>query len=174
MVNQSRGFEQVGFKITDLHNQFTKECNTGIHITDSRTLIAHLVTMTEVDADLFFMYTIDYDNILGNIFCVDSIGSFDYNSFYDVVAFDATYEKNAYGKPLVFLVGINHNYWTIIFGMALIVHEVVDIYTWLLKIFLDAMKNKHPQSVVTDGDKEYIKLFMWYFPTPTTGYARCI
>lgn len=41
-----------------------------------------------------------------------------YQCFGDVLAFNATYKSNEYQKPL--------------FGFALLVDEIVDLYIWLL------------------------------------------
>ncbi|RVW29113.1 Protein FAR1-related sequence 5 [Vitis vinifera] len=60
---------------------------------------------------------------------------------------------NAYKKPLVVLVGVNHHHQTVVFGCALLIDESVGTYEWVLETFLDAMMNKKPISVVTDGDK---------------------
>jgi hypothetical protein len=90
---------------------------------------------------------------LENIFWADSQSRLDYAHFGDVLAFDTTYRTNAYKKPLVILVGVNHHMQTTIFGCALLVDETVKTYTWVLKTLIGAMNNKMPMSVVTDGDK---------------------
>lgn len=131
-----------------MHNVGTEtstieECNMGIHVTNSETLIAHFVIKAYMDVDLFFRCITNFEIRLGNIFWVDSIGRFDYSYFCDLVAFDATYKTNAYVTLSEMLVGVNHHYQTVIFGMALIVDKTVDNYTWVLKTFLDTMKNKH-------------------------------
>ena len=74
-----------------------------------------------------------------------------------MLAFDTTYRTNAYKKSLVILVCINHYHKTIVFGCALLVDESVSTYTWVLETFLDAMNNKKPISVITDGDKTMCK-----------------
>uniref|UniRef100_A0A2N9GAZ5 SWIM-type domain-containing protein n=1 Tax=Fagus sylvatica TaxID=28930 RepID=A0A2N9GAZ5_FAGSY len=83
----------------------------------------------------------------------DSQSRLDYAHFGDVLAFDTTYRTNAYKKPLVILVGVNHHMQTTIFGCALLVDETVKTYMWVLKTLIGAMNNKMPMSVVTDGDK---------------------
>ena len=84
--------------------------------------------------------------------------------FGDVLAFDTTYQTDAYKKPLVIVVGINHHHQTIVFGCALLVDESVSTYTWVLETFLDAMNNKKPLSVITDGDKAMRKAIKRIFP----------
>ena len=76
----------------------------------------------------------------------------DYALFGDVIAFDATYKTNAYRKPLVVILGINHHRRTIVFGFALLSDETEHTYTWLLETLMTAMNYKHPRTIVTDGD----------------------
>ncbi|XP_071917291.1 protein FAR1-RELATED SEQUENCE 5-like [Coffea arabica] len=73
----------------------------------------------------------------------DSQSRLDYQYFGDVLVFDSTYRTNAYRKPLVILVSVNHHYVTTIFGYALIADETKDTYKWVLETFLEAMEKKH-------------------------------
>ena len=77
----------------------------------------------------------------------------DYGCFGDVLAFDTTYRTNAYKKPLVVLVGVNHHHQTMVSGCALFMDESIGTYEWVLETFLIAMMNKKPIFVVIDGDK---------------------
>jgi zinc finger SWIM domain-containing protein 3 len=49
-------------------------------------------------------------------------------------------------------VGLNHHRSTVIFGCGIISHETSEAYEWMLQNFSKAMANKHPISVITDGD----------------------
>ncbi|RVW97117.1 Protein FAR1-related sequence 5 [Vitis vinifera] len=62
-------------------------------------------------------------------------------------------KTDAYKKPLVVLVDVNHHHQTVVFGCALLIDESVGTYEWVLETFLDAMMNKKPISIVTDRDK---------------------
>jgi len=66
--------------------------------------------------------------------------------------FDSTYKTNRYNLPLVPFVGVNHHYCTVLFRCGIISHENIDLYVWLLKTFTEANAQKHPVSVITDGD----------------------
>ncbi|KAL4371424.1 hypothetical protein AHAS_Ahas06G0164400 [Arachis hypogaea] len=77
----------------------------------------------------------------------------DYQCFGDVLAFDTTYRKNKYRRPLVIFSGCNHHRQTCIFGFALVEDERTATYMWLLQNFLEVMLNKSPSVVVTDGDE---------------------
>ncbi|KAE8685821.1 hypothetical protein F3Y22_tig00111092pilonHSYRG00106 [Hibiscus syriacus] len=77
----------------------------------------------------------------------------DYICFGDVIAFDTTYKDNLYGRPIMPIVGVNHHHNTIVFATAIIADETSQSFKWVLQNFLEAMMNKLPISVVTDGDR---------------------
>ncbi|XP_029130118.1 protein FAR1-RELATED SEQUENCE 5-like [Cajanus cajan] len=70
----------------------------------------------------------------------------------DPLFFSSTYKKNKYNKPLVIFSGKNHHAQTVIFGCAIVSDESIEAYRWVLESFLNAMSNKQPKAVVTDGD----------------------
>ena len=98
----------------------------------------------------------------------------DYTCIGDVLAFDTTYRTNAYWKPLVILVDINHHHQTILFGCALLVNEIVSSYTRVLETFLDVMNNKKPLFVIINGDKTMCKAIRGYFQTLIFDYVFSI
>uniref|UniRef100_A0A2N9HBQ1 SWIM-type domain-containing protein n=1 Tax=Fagus sylvatica TaxID=28930 RepID=A0A2N9HBQ1_FAGSY len=53
---------------------------------------------------------------------------------------------------------------TIVFGSGLLNVETEEAYTWLLQAFHDAMNNKSPVSVVTDGDRAMRNAINTVFP----------
>ncbi|KAL4393566.1 hypothetical protein AHAS_Ahas02G0064800 [Arachis hypogaea] len=76
----------------------------------------------------------------------------DYHYFGDIVAFDSTYKKNKYNKPLVIFFGCNHHGQTVIFDSGLLSDKTTDTYKWLLETFVEAMGGKSPKAVITGGD----------------------
>nr|XP_025703006.1 protein FAR1-RELATED SEQUENCE 5-like [Arachis hypogaea] len=70
----------------------------------------------------------------------------DYHCFGDIVAFDSTYKKNKYNKPLVIFSGCNHHGQTVIFGSDLLSDETTETYKWLLETFVEAMGGKSPKA----------------------------
>ena len=112
----------------------------------------------------FYKFNIDEESRLANLFWADSTARMDYACFGDVLAFDTTYRTNAYKKPLVVLVGVNHHHQTVVFGCALLIDESVGTYEWVLETFLEAMMNKRPISVITDGDKAMRKAIKKVLP----------
>ena len=89
---------------------------------------------------MYFDYTLDEENRLCNLFWTDTVAQCNYKQFGDVLAFDATYKKNASNKPLVAFIGVNHHKKTIVFGFVILIDETFELYLWLLHTFLFAIK----------------------------------
>ncbi|WJZ99619.1 hypothetical protein VitviT2T_018045 [Vitis vinifera] len=164
MVQQSGGYNNVGFTKKDLYNHVDADPRVHLRDGDTEGALAYLCGKSEMDPSFYYKYNVDEDNRLANLFWADSTSKLDYSCFGDMLAFDTTYQTNAYKKPLVILVGINHHHQTIVFGCALLVDESVSTYTWVLETFLDAMNNKKPLYVITDGDKAMRKAIKRIFP----------
>ncbi|KAE8707433.1 hypothetical protein F3Y22_tig00110384pilonHSYRG00856 [Hibiscus syriacus] len=94
----------------------------------------------------------DESGALHNLIWSDSTSRSDYICFGDVITFDTTYKDNLYGRPIMPIVGVNHHHNTIVFATAIIADETSQYFEWVLHNFLEAMMNKSPISVVTDGD----------------------
>ncbi|KAL4383302.1 hypothetical protein GQ457_15G015820 [Hibiscus cannabinus] len=104
------------------------------------------------DAETMMAYLDEYGN-LEKLFWCDGISRTDYKEFNHVLAFDTTYKCNAYNKPFVVLVGVNHHRNTVLFGCALVVHEKEDTYIWVLQQLIAAGDGYKPLTVITDRDK---------------------
>ncbi|KAL4391379.1 hypothetical protein AHAS_Ahas03G0239200 [Arachis hypogaea] len=76
----------------------------------------------------------------------------DASVFEDVLRFDATYSQNKYKCPLVIFSSVDHHMRTVVFGCTILSNESEESYLWLLRLFLEAMKEKQPKSVMRDGD----------------------
>ena len=61
-----------------------------------------------VDPSFFLKYTVDGECYLEKLFWYDKVSHIDYKTFGEVLVFDTTYKCNAYNKPLVMLVYVNH------------------------------------------------------------------
>ncbi|XP_028053422.1 protein FAR1-RELATED SEQUENCE 5-like [Camellia sinensis] len=88
----------------------------------------------------------------------------DYAKFGDVLIFDSTYRTNAYKKPFAMLAGVTSHFRTTIFACVLLANETIDTYTWVLETFMEAMGNKAPVSILTDGNKAMLEAIRRVFP----------
>lgn len=164
MVERSGGYNKVGYSRKDMHNQMDTHRRKLLHESDAETCLSYLEGKKCDDPAFYFAHTINEDNRLGDLFWCDGGCRADYAVFGDVVAFEATYRTNAYRKPFVVLLGINHHRWTIVFGFALLSDETEHTYIWLLETFLKVVDGKQPKTVITDGDKAMRNVISKKFP----------
>jgi hypothetical protein len=78
---------------------------------------------------------------------------------------------NRYNLPFVPFIGVNHHRGMVVFGCGIISDETVASYVWLLQAFLEAMHQKHPTSVITDGDHAMAKSIEVVLPN--TDHRLC-
>ena len=82
-----------------------------------------------------------------------------FHYFGDMLTFDSTYTTNAYNKPFVLFVDVNHRMrshllkTSTLFCFALLCSKTEDQYIWLICTFTSAMDGKMHVFVVTDEDK---------------------
>ncbi|XP_057734166.1 protein FAR1-RELATED SEQUENCE 5-like [Arachis stenosperma] len=134
---------------------------------DSNATISYLLEKADFDPMTMARYSANDESRLANLFWADGICRADYQCFGDVLAFDTTYQKNKYRRPLVIFLGFNHYLQTCIFGFTLIEDKQMATYTWLLQNFLDVMLNKSPSVVVTDDDEAMKAAIQEIFPNVT-------
>ncbi|XP_057432777.1 protein FAR1-RELATED SEQUENCE 5-like [Lotus japonicus] len=149
-ANQMGGYHNVPFGPRQMYNERFKKNKDKV--CDARGVVGFLRKLKEKDLDLFWKHTYNEDRRLDKLFWSDGCSRDNYSLFGDVLAFDATYKKNKYKRPLVIFSGVNHHNQTIIFAATLVSNEQEDTYVWLLQNLLDAMHEKFPVSVITDGD----------------------
>ncbi|XP_028069603.1 protein FAR1-RELATED SEQUENCE 5-like [Camellia sinensis] len=164
MVNQSGSYENVGFVRTDLHNHIQAERRAEVEDGDAQGALVYLCAKLDVDARFFYKYDVCNDNKLQNLFWADSKLRANYAKFGDVLIFDSTYKTNAYKKPFVMLASVTSHFRTTIFACVLLANETIETYTWVLETFMEAMGNKAPVSVLTDGDKAMREAIRRVFP----------
>jgi zinc finger SWIM domain-containing protein 3 len=143
---------ETGFLSQDLYNFFSRNKKRKIEGSDAEFVLNHLRHMEEKDPEFFFTYSTDNHGRLKNLFWSDAQSQTDYGAFGDVVVFDSTYRVNRYNLPFVPFIGVNHHRSTVVFGCGIISDETIPSYVWLLEALLEAMHQRHPKSLITDGD----------------------
>ncbi|XP_057439852.1 protein FAR1-RELATED SEQUENCE 5-like [Lotus japonicus] len=161
-ANQMGGYQNVPFGPRQMYNEKFKK--KKVEVCDARGVIAFLRNLKENDPDLMWKHTSNEEGRLDKLFWSDGCSRDNYLLFGDVLAFDATYKKNKYKRPLVIFSGVNHHNQTIIFAAALVSNEKEETYVWLLHNLLDAMRGKAPVSVITDGDPAMKNAIKSVFP----------
>lgn len=164
MAQLAGTYSDIGYMRKDLQNAIGLQRRKKLRDSNSESCLTYLEGKRSADQCFFYEYTISVDNRLSDLFWCDGGSRADYALFGDVIAFDATYRTNAYRKPFVVIIGINHHMRTTIFGFALLHAETEHTYMWLLETFLHAMDEKRPVTVITDGDKAMRKAIAKTFP----------
>nr|XP_025647180.1 protein FAR1-RELATED SEQUENCE 5-like [Arachis hypogaea] len=149
---QKGGYRHAGFTRKDLYNHIDRYRRSKVKNGDANAAINYLISKSNNDPLFFGKYTFTSDERLEHIFWADGQSIIDYHCFGDIVAFDSTYKKNKYNKPLVIFSGCNHHGQTVIFGSGLLSDETTETYKWLLETFIEAMGGKSPKAVITNGD----------------------
>ncbi|XP_020979569.1 protein FAR1-RELATED SEQUENCE 5-like [Arachis ipaensis] len=157
MVSQKGGYDKVGFTSKDLHNHISKTRRGKVKDGDAFAALAYLFSKADNDPLFLGKFTLK-DCRLDNLVWTNGKSVVDYECFGDVLAFDTTYKKNVYNKPLVIFSGTNHHSQTIIFGCTLLSDERSETFKWALKEFSEIMSGKLPRGVVTDGDRAMRRL----------------
>ncbi|KAL4381867.1 hypothetical protein HN51_005432 [Arachis hypogaea] len=151
MAGQSGGYSLMGFTKKDAYNYINKAKRAKIIDGDANAAVVYLEGKAGADPMSMARYNLTKDNMLANMFWADGGSRVDYQYFGDVLAFDSTYKKNKYQRPLVIFSGVNNHKQTTIFGFGVVLDESVGSYKWLLENLLEVMCNKKPSVVVTDG-----------------------
>jgi zinc finger SWIM domain-containing protein 3 len=119
---------------------------------DAEYMLNYMAARKDRDADFFYRHTKDSEGHLRNIFWADAQSHLNYDAFGGVLVFDSMYRMNRYNLPFVPFVGVNHHRSTVVFGGAILSDETTRSYIWVLETFLLAMRQKHPRSLITDGN----------------------
>ncbi|CAL0313842.1 unnamed protein product [Lupinus luteus] len=64
----------------------------------------------------------------------------------------AMYWRHSVDEEVIVFSGVNHHKQTTIFADAIVSNKTEETYVWVLQNFLEAMNDKHPKCVITDGD----------------------
>ncbi|XP_021721099.1 protein FAR1-RELATED SEQUENCE 5-like [Chenopodium quinoa] len=164
LAQSAGGIRKVGFLKKDLYNTCEKFKREEIKDGDTETVLAYLLGKTASDPSFFLKYTRDDHDGIDKMFWCDGICQADYKAFGKVIAFDTTYKVNAYQKPFVVVVGVNHHRKTVPLGVALIANETTDTNIWVLEQLKEAGGNVAPYTIVTDGDKAMSLAIKTVFP----------
>ncbi|XP_019435904.1 PREDICTED: protein FAR1-RELATED SEQUENCE 7-like [Lupinus angustifolius] len=95
---------------------------------------------------MYWRHTVDEEGKLQQLLWANGCSIFDYSIFGDVLAFDATYDRNKYKFPMVVFSGVNHHKQTTIFVVDVVSNKIEQTYVWLLESFLEAMNEKQPNN----------------------------
>nr|XP_011470173.1 PREDICTED: protein FAR1-RELATED SEQUENCE 5-like [Fragaria vesca subsp. vesca] len=168
---QAGGPQFVGFMLKDLYNKLDEVRKHNNDKGDAQAAINWLRMKGHEEESFFGRYTPDGEGRLANLFWRDTESLLDYNAFGDVVIIDSTYKTNIYCCPVILFVGSNNHRGSVLFACAIVANEKEETFTWVIQKFLESMNNKHPKTVVTDGDEVMRTVLNKLLPT--TRHRLC-
>ncbi|KAL4345900.1 hypothetical protein AHAS_Ahas11G0324600 [Arachis hypogaea] len=169
IVFQKGGYDKVGFTSKDLHNHISKTRRGKVKDGDAFAVLAYLFSKADSDPLFLGKFTLK-DGRLDNLVWADGESVIDYECFGDVLAFDTTYKKNVYNKPLVIFSGTNHHGQTTIFGCALLSNERSET----LKVRTEGIFGNHVRKTTRRCcdrrrpcyERGYLRSISWYTTPP--------
>ncbi|XP_015944324.1 protein FAR1-RELATED SEQUENCE 5-like [Arachis duranensis] len=167
MAGVAGWYSLLGFLKKDAYNYADKAKRAKLVDGDANAALVYLEEKAGSDPMSVVRYNLTADERLGNSIWADGASRSDYQYFGNVLAFDSTYRKNKYKRPVVIFSSVNNHKQTKIFGFGLLMDESVSLYRWMLENLLEVMCRKKPLVVVTDGDKAMIKFFKEVLPEAT-------
>ncbi|PIN03463.1 hypothetical protein CDL12_24006 [Handroanthus impetiginosus] len=152
---------QLPFIEKDVRN-FVRSCKKTVQENDTMLIMKRdndLLELLEAckvaaerDEGFVYNFTMDDNGKVENIAWTygDSIRAF--SLFGDVVTIDTSYRSITYGMILGMWFGIDNHGRPIFFGCTLLQDETSKSFLWALQVFVQFMRGRRPQTVVTDMD----------------------
>ncbi|GAU51399.1 hypothetical protein TSUD_413180 [Trifolium subterraneum] len=150
MSKEVGGRTNLGFTRIDQKNYLRKKRERSMEHGDVGYLLQYFQKKLVENPTFYHAYKMDNEDQITNVFWADASMLIDYECFGDVISLDSTYCTNTSYRPLAVFSGFNHHRKAVIFGAALLYDETTESYKWLLETFLEAHKQKMPQTVFTD------------------------
>ncbi|KAF4350635.1 hypothetical protein F8388_019370 [Cannabis sativa] len=152
---------QLPFIEKDVRN-FVRTCKKAVQesdalLTEKREndmleLVEACKAMSVRDGDFIYEYTTDEHGRVENIAwsCGKSVRSF--TMFGDVIYLDTSYRSLTHGLLLGLWFGIDNHGKAIVLGCVLLQDESSHSLSWALQSFVQFMRGRHPQTILTDID----------------------
>ncbi|KVI04232.1 MULE transposase domain-containing protein [Cynara cardunculus var. scolymus] len=141
------GYEYGDPTVADYQN-YKRGCDNFVGRGDAKVLVDLMTTKRDADNNFFFEYNC-VGSELHTIFWVDEVARFNYSEFGDVISFDVTFQTNRHFMVFVPFTAVDNHNCNVVVGSALIGHEHVPNYKWLLQAFQKA-HSKPPMMILTD------------------------
>ncbi|KAF7143109.1 hypothetical protein RHSIM_Rhsim05G0213300 [Rhododendron simsii] len=149
---EAGGRECLGYLKVDQKNYLRTRRQNMLAFGEAGSILKYFQDQALQNPSFFHAVQLDCEEQITNIFWADPKMIIDYAHFGDVVTFDTTFKLNRENRPFAVFIGFNNHREVIVFGAALMYNETADSFIWLFETFLEAMSNKHPQTIFTDQD----------------------
>jgi zinc finger SWIM domain-containing protein 3 len=164
MSKEVGGRTNLGFTRLVQKNYLRKRRQESLVNGEAGYLMQYFRKMALDSPSFYHAYQMDVEDQITNVFWADARMLFDYGYFGDVISLDSTYCTNSSHRPLAVFSGFNHHRKAVVFGAALLYDETAESYKWLFETFLEAHKQKTPQTVFTDQDQAMAKALVQVMP----------
>ncbi|KAI4343343.1 hypothetical protein L6164_010704 [Bauhinia variegata] len=138
---------------------------------DANAIYNYFCRMKLTNPNFFYLYDIDDDGHLRNVFWGDSRSRIAFGYFNDSIMIDTSCLANKYEIPLLSFVGVNHHGQFVLLGCAFLGHESVDNFVWTFKAWLKCMLGRPPCVVITDQCKPLQTAVAQVFPHAQHCYS---
>ncbi|XP_057803572.1 protein FAR1-RELATED SEQUENCE 5-like [Salvia miltiorrhiza] len=164
------GYDKVGCTSIDFKN-YGRDLKVYVAGSDAHMLLETFKDRKELCDGFQYFYDIDEENQLRRLIWTDKQAVINFKNFGQAVSFDATYNTNRYKMIFTPFTGRDNHGKCVSFGAAIISHEDMDSYAWVLSKFTECVGNA-PRVFMTDQDlglKKAVAL-VW----PETHHRFCM
>ncbi|KAG0541595.1 hypothetical protein BDA96_02G030300 [Sorghum bicolor] len=169
---QGGGFENPQLGENECTDNSKEETRLKFSAEDTHVLYQYFFRMQSKNPNFFYAMDFDENSRLRNVFWADARSRAAYESFSDVVKFDAAYLTSKYEVPLASFVGVNHHGEPILLGCGLLSNQNTESFVWLFKSLLACMSYKPPKGLITDQCDEVQDAVEQVFPQ--TYHSWCL
>ncbi|XP_024636609.2 protein FAR-RED IMPAIRED RESPONSE 1-like [Medicago truncatula] len=153
MVVEASGYDNLTFGEKDARNYIDKVRRLRLGTGDAEAIQNYFVRMQRRNSEFYYVMDVDDTSRLRNVFWADARCRAAYEYFGEVITFDTTYLTNKYDMPFAPFVGVNHHGQSILLGCALLSKEDSITFSWLFTTWLECMRGRAPQAIITDQDR---------------------
>lgn len=138
---------------------------------DGHAIYNYFCRMKLTNPDFFYLFDIDDDGHLRNVFWADARSRVSYSYFNDIVIIDTTCLANKYEIPLISFVGVSNHGQSVLLGCGFLGYEKVDYFVWIFNAWLKCMLGCPPHVVITDQCKPLQSAVAQVFPHARHCYS---
>ncbi|XP_057789547.1 protein FAR1-RELATED SEQUENCE 5-like [Salvia miltiorrhiza] len=164
------GYDKVGCTSIDFKN-YGRDLKVYVAGSDAHMLLETFKDRKELCDGFQYFYDVDEEKQLRRLIWTDKQAVINFKNFGQAVSFDATYNTNRYKMIFTPFTGRDNHGKCVSFGAAIISHEDMDSYAWVLSKFTECVGNA-PRVFMTDQDpglKKAVAL-VW----PETHHRFCM
>lgn len=171
LAHMRGGMEQLPYNKRKVCNYGTS-INRELKNTDLMEVLSWFNKKQAENPGFYYSIELDDHNKVRSVFWSDARSRQYYDLYGDCISFDTTFLTNKYNLPFAPFVGISPHGKTYLFACAFIVNETAKTFEWLFREFLQCMRGKQPQSIITDQDTAMGIAIAAVFPNAT--HRNCL